>query len=517
MRARDACDQSGQPQPAMQHDLRLNRSTGSARIMMVFLERNSTMRRTLPIALSLLLVAPAAFAAGKPTTLAPKDIQTAEQLRDKALHDDTAWDFTAGLTTEIGARLAGGANDAKAREWVIAKFKALGFDKVWTEPVTYPKWVRHSEHGEIVAPYPQPLALTALGHSPGTPADGISAEVVGFDSFDALKAADPASVHGKIVYVDARMHAHPDGHDYGIGSTVRTRGPSLASEKGAAAFLLRSAGTDTNRLPHTGVTNFAGVTPIPAAALSSPDADQLERVLKTGKPVTIKLALDCGIEGDYTGANVIAELRGSKKPDEYFVMGGHLDSWDPGTGALDDGVGVGIAVGAAHLIAQLPKRPARSIRVVAFANEEAGLYGGKALAAANAKSIARAVLGSESDAGADRILKITASVRPEARDAIAQIAAVVKPLGVEYDANAAGSGGSDLSEMHKVGMAALSLHQDATRYFDWHHTANDTLDKIDPEQLRQNVAVYAVSAYLAAQAQGDFGSAPGAFAKDGGE
>jgi hypothetical protein len=476
------------------------------------------MRRTLPIAFSLLLAAPAAFAAGKPTTLAAADIRIAEQLRDAALHDDAAWDFTAGLTTEIGARLAGGPNDAKAREWVITKFKALGFDKVWTEPVTYPKWVRRSEHGEIVAPYPQPLALIALGHSPGTPAGGVAADVVGFDSFDALQAADPSNLRGKIVYVGTRMHAHPDGHDYGIGSHVRTKGPSLASTKGAIAFLLRSAGTDSNRLPHTGVTNFdTGVTPIPAAALSSPDADQLERMLKSGKPVTIKLALDCGIEGEYTGANVIGELRGSKKPDEYFVMGGHLDSWDPGTGAIDDGVGVGIAVGAAHLIAQLPKRPARSIRVVAFANEEAGLYGGKAFAAANAKTIAHAVLGSESDAGADRIRLITASVKPEARDVVAQIAALVKPLGVDYDASAAGNGGSDLSEMHKVGMAALSLHQDATRYFDWHHTANDTLDKIDPEQLRQNVAVYAVSAYVAAQAQGDFGSAPGAFASDASE
>jgi Zn-dependent M28 family amino/carboxypeptidase len=475
------------------------------------------MRRLLPVAILAVLASATTHAAPKPTRISDAALATAATLRDQALHDDTAWDFTAGLTTEIGERLAGGDNDAKARDWVIAKFHALGFDKVWTEAVTYPKWVRRSEHGEILAPFAQPLALTALGYSAGTPAGGLTAEVIGFETFDALKAADPASVRGKIVFVGTRMHAFRDGHDYGIGSTIRTKGPALASTMGAAAFLLRSAGTDTNRLPHTGVTNFAGATPIPAAALSSPDADQLERELKSGKPVTIKLALDCGIEGNYTGANVIAELRGSKKPDEYFVMGGHLDSWDPGTGAIDDGVGIGIAVGAAHVIASLPQRPARSIRVVAFANEEAGLWGGKAFAAKYAKDIKRAVLGSESDGGADRIWSITASVKPAARDAIAQIAEVLKPLGVEYDANAPGNGGSDLSEMHKVGMAALSLHQDTTRYFDWHHTANDTLDKIDPEQLRQNVAVYAVSAYLAAQADGDFGSAVGAFAQDAGE
>jgi Zn-dependent M28 family amino/carboxypeptidase len=295
---------------------------------------------------------------------------------------------------------------------------------------------------------------------------------------------------------------------------VRTGGPAIASHKGAAAFLLRSAGTDSNRLPHTGVTNFTGATPIPAAALSAPDADLLERMLASGKAVTIRLALDCGIEGQYTGANVIAELRGSKKPDEYFVMGGHLDSWDPGTGAIDDAAGVAIATGAAKVIAGLPKRPARSIRVVAFANEESGLFGGKSYAETHKAAIAKAVLGSESDAGADRIWKITASVKPAARDAIAQIAAVLQPLGIEYDAKEPGNGGSDLSAVHAVGMAAMSLHQDATRYFDWHHTANDTLDKIDPQQLRQNVAAYAVTAYLAAQADGDFGSKPGAWANE---
>lgn len=474
--------------------------------------------RLLPFALASCLVSPLALAAGKTTVIAASDLRTAEQLRERALHDDTAWDFTEGLTTEIGPRLAGGENDLKAREWVVAKFRTLGFDKVWSEPVTYPKWVRRGEHAEILAPFPQPLSVLALGHSPGTPAGGISAEIVAFPSLDALKAADPAAVRGKIAYVGARMSAKRDGSDYGIGSNVRVNGPSLASQKGAVAFLLRSAGTDHERLPHTGITQFAdGVAPIPAAALAVPDAEQIERALARGKPVSIRLSLDCGIEGEYTGANVIAELRGTKKPDEYFVMGGHLDSWDPGTGAIDDAAGIGITVGAAHLIAQLPQRPARSIRVVAFANEEAGLYGGKALAEKYRKDIRNAVLGSESDAGADRIWKITASVKPEARDAIAQIAAVLKPIGIEYDANAPGHGGSDLSAVHAVGMAGLSLHQDATRYFDWHHTANDTLDKIDPEQLRQNVAAYAVVAYLAAQAQGDFGSAPGAFAKDQGD
>ncbi len=471
------------------------------------------MVRSLPLVFAVAAIT--AHAADSPTRIPDAALRTADDLRARALHDDAAWNFVEGLTTEIGPRLAAGDNDAKARDWVIARFKALGFDKVWTEPATYPKWVRRGEHAEITAPYAHPLALLALGNSPGTPAGGITAEVVGFDTLDALKAAPDASVRGKIVYVGPRMHATRDGGDYGrVGSPIRTKGPAIASGKGAAAYLLRSAGTDDNRLPHTGVTDFTGATPIPAAALASPDADLLEHVLKRGKPTTIRLALDCGIEGTYTGANVVGEIEGRGKPGEYFVMGGHLDSWDPGTGAIDDAAGIAISVGAAHVIKSLPERPRRSIRVVAFANEEAGLFGGKAYATAHANDIASAVLGSESDLGADRIWKITASVKPSARDAIAQIAEAVRPLGVEYDNKAPGFGGSDLSAVHAVGMAGISLHQDATRYFDWHHTANDTLDKIDPEQLSQNVAVYAVVAYLAAEADGDFGSATGAFAED---
>lgn len=478
--------------------------------------------RLLPLALAAALLPALGFAAESTPTAAtrfrPESLKTAELLRDRALRDDVAYAVVEGLTTEIGPRLAGSPADLKAREWMIARFKALGFDKVWSEPVTYPKWVRRGEHAEVLAPFPQPLAVTALGHSPGTPAGGVSAEVVGFDSLDALKAADPAQVRGRIVYVGPRMQARRDGRDYGIGSGVRTRGPGLASSKGALAFVLRSAGTDNDRLPHTGVTHFDdGVTPIPAAALSNPDADLIEQMLKRKQPVTLRLALDCGFEGEYTGANVIAELRGTKKPGEYFVMGGHLDSWDLGTGAIDDAAGVAITTAAAKLIAQLPERPARSVRVIAFANEESGLYGAKAYATAHKAEIGRAVLGSESDAGADRIWKITASVKPEARGAVDRIAELLQPLGIEYDAKAPGSGGSDLSALHAAGMAGLSLHQDATRYFDWHHTANDTLDKVDLEQLRQNVAAYAVVAYLAAEADGDFGSAPDAFSKDAGE
>lgn len=477
--------------------------------------------RQLPLTLlaaSLMFAIGSANAATQ-TTVPAAAVKTAEQLRDKAMNDNTAYQIVESLTTEVGPRIAGGPADQRGREWAIAKFKALGFDKVYTEQVTYPLWERRSEHAAIVAPFPQPLDLIALGYSAGTPKGGLTAEVVRFDSLDALKKADPASVKGKIVYVDAHMQRHKDGADYAIGSGVRVGGPVIAAKMGAAGFLLRSAGTDANsRTPHTGVTGFTDPKEaIPAAALSNPDADQLTRILGYGKPVSVKLDLDVGFNGSYTGANVIGEVTGKKHPDQVVAIGGHLDSWDPGTGAIDDGAGVAIAMAAGKLIHDMPQRPDRTIRVIAFANEEMGLWGGRAYADKHAKEVSKFQLGTESDFGARKVWLMTASVKPEARGAIEQIAKVLAPIGVDYDAKKPGGGGSDLSQMHGKGMAALSLVQDGTDYFDYHHTANDTLDKIDPKELAQNVAVYAAFSYMAAQADGDFGSAPGAFAGDGAE
>ena len=442
------------------------------------------------------------------TRISPAALATATSLREQALKDPAAYAFVADLTTQIGPRLAGGENDQRARDWTAARFKALGFDKVWTEPVTFPKWVRRSESAQILAPYAQRLAISALGGSPPTPKGGLSGTVVAFKDFPALKAASAESVKGKIVYIGYRMHAERDGHDYGPATAGRTRGPALAAALGASAFVLRSAGSDSDRLPHTGLTLFeANGAKIPAAALSNPDADMLERMLAAGAAVTLQLDLDCGVEGDYTGANVIGEVTGSERPREVVVIGGHLDSWDPGTGAIDDGAGVAIAAGAAHVISTLPQRPKRSIRVVAFANEEAGMIGGRAYGAAHQGDVARHILGAESDFGAGPIWRLSSQVKPEALGAIDQMMQVLAPLGVGRGSNGHTDGG-DFASMGTAGMALLSLTQDGTHYFDWHHTANDTLDKINPQELNQNVAVYAVFAYLAAQAEGDFGSAP---------
>lgn len=479
------------------------------------LETNAMMLRALPCVLIALLSSTAG--AATITTVPDAAIRQAIALRDQAVNDKQAYELLESLTTEIGPRLAGGINDQKARDWAVAKFKALGYDKVWTEPVTFPKWVRRSESASLVAPFAQHLAITALGYSPATPKGGLSADIVMFDSLKALEAATPDSVKGKIVFVSARMRPHKDGHDYGIGGTIRGKGPAVAAKLGAAAFVLRSAGTDNHRLPHTGVTQWdTDGKRIPAAAVSNPDADLIEAALRRGQPVRMKLQLDCGIEGDYTGANVIAEITGSEKPEEVVIMGGHLDSWDLGTGAIDDGAGVAIGMATGKLIGDLPTPPKRTIRVVAFANEEAGLYGGKAYAAAHKNQVSQHILGSESDFGSDRIWRLNASVKPEALPAIDAMMQVLAPLGVERGSGHA-NGGPDLSPIHAEGMAALSLTNDGTRYFDIHHSADDTLDKVDPEQLAQNVAVYVSWAYMAAQADGDFGSAPGAFKQGEGE
>ncbi|WP_262071803.1 M28 family peptidase [Stenotrophomonas sp. Marseille-Q5258] len=459
-------------------------------------------RRVLAIASTLALLAGPAFAA--PTTLPPASLATAAELREQALKDDTGWKVVESLTTEIGPRIAGSEADARAVAWAVAKFKALGFDKVWTEPVTFPKWERRSEHAEVTGTHAQPLTITALGGSPG---GTVEAEVVRFADLAALQAAPAGSLTGKIAFVDYQMTAYRDGRDYGNGGAVRSKGPSEAIRKGAIGFVMRSAGTDSHRVPHTGITRFDdGLTPVPAAALSVPDANQLARLLALG-PTTLKISLDCGWDGKATSYNVIGEITGRSLPKEVVVIGGHLDSWDLGTGAVDDGAGVGITMAAGHLIGQLKQAPKRTIRVVAFANEEQGLYGGKAYAEAHAKDVIRHQLAAESDFGAGRIYAFnTGSPNPaESREATRQIAEVLKPLGIEYAPDKGGPG-PDVGPLAAKGGAWAWLAQDGSDYFHLHHTADDTLDKIDPAALAQNVAAYTVFAYLAAEADGSFGS-----------
>jgi carboxypeptidase Q len=460
------------------------------------------------LSLSLCFVCQASYG-NELSGLDEKNLNTAAQLRDQALKKNDAYGLLESLTTEIGPRMAGSPADARAVAWAEKKFKALGYDKVILQPVTFPVWQRGHESAEVLSPFPQKLHITTLGSSVGTDGKALDAEVVEFESLDALKAAPENSLAGKIAFINKRMQRAKDGAGYGPVVASRRDGAVEAAKKGAVAIIIRSVGTDSDRLPHTGMMRYNdAVKKIPAAALSMPDADLLANMLKRKQPVTLRLGITAGFNGTYTSHNVIGEIRGREKPNEYVVIGGHLDSWDLGTGAVDDGAGVSITMAAGALIGKLNKAPRRSIRVIAFANEEQGLYGAKAYADAYKTSIANHQIGAESDFGAGRIYALSAGVNDAAWPVIQDIASVMAPLGITLEEKGKGGPGPDIGPSVANGMPWAELQQDGTDYFDLHHTANDTLDKVDAKALDQQVAAYAAFAYLAAETKIDFGTLP---------
>ena len=409
------------------------------------------------------------------------------KLRDAALADDYAWDITEGLTTEVGQRQAGTPAEARARDWAVRRLTAMGFSNVRVQPFTMPVWTRGYEAAEILAPFPQKMAVAALGNSAPTGIDGITGEIVGFDSVDALRAAPDSAVRGRIVFIDHKMTPTQDGSGYGQFGAPRRQGPTIASQKGAIGIVVRSIGTDHHRNPHTGTQSFAnGATPIPAGALSVPDAEQMVRILKRGQPVRMHLTLVSRTLADQPSGNVIAEVPGRDPSLAPVLVGGHLDSWDLATGAIDDASGVAIAAAAAKRIMDAGQ-PLRTIRIVWFGAEEPGLFGGAAYQKSLGTQPHWAML--ESDFGADRIWRVTSKLGPERQAEARTIAAALAPLGI-----VAGSfeeaEGSDIGPMLAAGQPGVGLSQDGTRYFDVHHTPDDTLDKVDPVQLRQNVAAW---------------------------
>jgi carboxypeptidase Q len=419
-------------------------------------------------------------------------------LRDAALAgDDVAWNIVEGLTTEIGPRLAGTEAEARARDWAVRKLKALGFSNVHVEADRMPVWVRGAETAEIVAPYPQHLVVTALGRSGATPPEGVTAEVVGFDDFAALQAAAPEAVRGRIVFVSHAMRPTQDGSSYGYYGPVRRTAPAIAAAKGAVGVVIRSLGTDHHRNPHTGATVWGDVAPIAAGALAIPDAENLQRMLKRGKPVTMHLVLTPRLIGERPSGNVIAEVPGTDPAAGIILVGGHLDSWDLGTGAIDDASGIAITTAAAKRILDAG-RPRRAIRVIWFGDEETGGTGSKAYFAAHRQE--HVVFVGESDFGADRVWRFVPGFAAANKPVADRVAAALFPLGI-----ARGTGeveaGADLGAWVKAGSAGADLSQDGIRYFDWHHTPDDTLDKIDPEQLRQNVAAWTAMLAVVANAR----------------
>ena len=438
--------------------------------------------------------------------LSRESLAHAEMLRAQAMMGSNAMAIVTSLTTEVGPRLAGSQAEARARVWAIKTLTEQGFANVRNEPFEMNAWARHEEGAEILTPYPQPLAVTALGGSVSTKEDGLSAEVELFETLEDLKRAPAGSLSDRIAYVGHAMQRTQDGSSYGYFNEARTAGPSIAAGKGAVGYLIRSVGTDSHRFPHTGSLRYQqGVPRIPALALSNPDADQLERIAEEGKTLSVRIKVDSSEVPAAQSGNVIAEVVGREVPEEIVVIGAHLDSWDLGTGAIDDGAGVGITMAALELIKDAGLAPRRTIRLVLWGAEEVGLLGAKAYRDRYEAALGQHVIGSESDFGGGRVWKVTADSRTNAGDALfAEIARLLAPIGIAPGSDNQPGGGPDLYPLIAAGVPTLRLHQDGRDYFDLHHTANDTVDKLDAASLDQNVAAFAVFAWLAADSEVSF-------------
>ena len=418
-----------------------------------------------------------------------------------AMSGTHAYDITESLTTEIGPRVGGSPEEAKAREWAVKKFQEIGLQNVRIEPFTMPYWERGIETAAIVSPFPQQLYITSLGGSVATPLEGIEAEVAFFPTFEDLKTAPESGLEGKIVFISGRMEKAPDGAGYGPANQKRRQGATEAAKRGAIAVVIRSVGTDSHRFPHTGMMRYQdGIKKIPIAALSAPDADQLERALKRGQNVSLKMTLTPKWSGDRQSGNVIGEIIGTEKPDEIVLVGGHLDSWDLGTGAVDDGAGIGISAGAAQVILESGLKPKRTLRVVAFGAEEVGLLGAYAYVKAHKNTdLDKHVLATESDFGAGPAYEVKSGVK-SGENVIRDMA---NAMGLPMS-NGKTNGGPDIGPMFAEGVPVMRFQQEGTDYFDLHHTPDDTFDKINSDEIAQNVAAFVTMMWLASEADTNF-------------
>lgn len=441
------------------------------------------------------------------TSITPAMVTTANQLMDSAQHTNKAYAIVDSLTTEVGPRLAGTEAEARARQWAVEKMTSLGLKNIRVETFEVPLWLRGEESAKIVSPFPQPLTITALGGSASTGPQGVEAEVALFESLAALEQSSKGAVQGKIVFIDEVMVRSRDGSGYGAAVLKRRQTAYTAQRLGAVAALIRSVGTSSHRFAHAGQMQRVGSAVeagVPAAALTAADADQLVRSLAYAKPVVVKLVITPRLLPPAVSGNVVGEIVGRERPQEIVLVGAHLDSWDLGTGAVDDGAGVGIVLGAAKvLIDTLPQSPRRTVRVVLFGSEEVGVVGARAYARQHEATLANHVLAAESDFGSGDIWRFDSRVVEEKLPLMAAIAAVLEPLDIAPGNNTA-RGGPDLRFLREAGVPIASLLQDGQDYFDFHHTADDTLDKITPSALNQNVAAYAALIYLAAETTTDF-------------
>jgi carboxypeptidase Q len=445
-----------------------------------------------------------------PIVFSAQTLGDLKRLQQAALSSDYAYKQVAHLANNIGPRLSGSLQAAKAVEYVASELKAIGCE-VQLEKVMVPHWVRGEETAALVQ-WPgmaekttQKLLLCALGASVATPAEGITAEVVVAKNFDELKSLPREKVAGKIVVFnypfDKQMAAEGRaGEAYGEAVVYRGDGPSAAARQGAVACLIRSVGGADYRIPHTGQTKYAADAPkIPAGALTAEDVDLIAALVKEG-PVKMKLVLTPQSLPEVESANVIGDIKGTEHPEQVVIVSGHLDSWDLGTGAIDDGAGVAVSMEAANLVQKLKLKPKRTIRVIAWMNEENGLAGSKQYGKDHEKEWANHFAAMETDGGAGHPLGLNIKGKPEVKKMLAPVAAILQESGAGM-LNLVEHCGADIEPMEKANVPAFSPVQDSRFYFNYHHTAADTLDKIVPKELAENSAIVAVWAYAMANAE----------------
>jgi carboxypeptidase Q len=420
--------------------------------------------------------------------------EPASRLIGEAVGSTFAWDRLSMLTDSIGNRLSGTPALDRAIHWAVAEMTRDGLENVHTERVMVPKWVRGSESAEIVEPARQPMVMLGLGDSVGTSSaggDGVQAEVLVVRSFEELDAK-AASARGRIVVFNAPFT------NYGETVRFRSAGPSRAARHGAVGTLVRAVGPSGLRTPHTGALQYASDAPkIPAAAITTEDSDRLQRMADRGSPIVVRLKMEAHFEPDVESANVVGEIRGRERPDEIVVVSGHLDSWDVGAGATDDGGGCVVTWEALRIMKKLNLRPRRTVRVVLWTNEENGGRGGLAYRDQHRAELSKHVLMLESDGGVFRPLGFGFTGSDAARETVKAIATLL--TGIAADQVSVGGGGADIGpSVQERHIPAMSLEVDGSKYFLIHHTPADTIDKIDPVEMAKCAAAVAVMAYVVA-------------------
>jgi acetylornithine deacetylase/succinyl-diaminopimelate desuccinylase-like protein len=431
-------------------------------------------------------------------------VKTAKALRTAALQDDTAYKLTETIVTEFGPRAMGSESQHRASRWAADELKAMGFDRVSIESFPVSGWFHGADSAAVTSPFPQPLVVASLGGSAPTPEGGLEAEIAVFKTYEDMLAAPQGALSGKIAVVTQAMPRFDSGDGYFDMGRIRSSGAIEAAKRGAVSFLMRSLSTAMTRSPHTGGMRYSDDVPkIPAAALAPPDAAALERMVEHNQPVRVRLAIaPTQAESPVQAQNVVADIVGSDRPDEIVLIGAHIDSWGTTPGALDNASGVAIVMSAARLIKEKVGNPRRTIRIVIFGAEEFGGASGRAYADAHGEERDSYVMASESDSGAAYVQEIKLPGKAASHAFGKTFASLIEPLGTRLSLEPSSYGGVDVNRLS--GVPLVSVRADLTDYFDVHHGDDDTLDKVDPEDIRRSVATWATLVYLASESDVDF-------------